>query len=82
METKAANINRKKLVDVKYLSEFLSIKASTIYQWAELGQIPCIKLNGCLRFDMDEINKWLDSCKKDHVSDYNPILRLEARRGG
>jgi len=82
METKAANINNKKLVDIKYLSDFLSIKASTIYQWAELKQIPCLKINGCLRFDIDEIKSWIQSCKKDRVSDYNPILRLEARKGG
>jgi len=82
METKSANINNKKLVDVKYLSDFLSVKASTIYQWAELGQIPCLKIKGCLRFDINDINAWLDACKKGIVSDYNPILRLEARKGG
>ena len=70
------------LINVKELSRFLGVKESTLYQWAELKQIPCLKLNGCLRFDKDEINKWIQSCKKDRVSDYNPILRLEARKGG
>jgi len=70
------------IVDVKTLSIFLCVKQSTLYQWSELGQIPCYKVNGCLRFDMVEIKAWINSCKKDNVSDYNPILRLEARKGG
>ena len=70
------------IVDVKTLSIFLCVKQSTLYQWSELGQIPCYKVNGCLRFDMVEIKAWIKSCKKDNVSDYNPILRLEARKGG
>jgi len=69
-------------VDVKTLATFLRVKQSTLYQWAELGQIPSYKVNGCLRFDMDEIKEWIKSCKKDIVSAYNPILRLEARKGG
>ena len=71
-----------KIVGVKTIAILLCVKQSTLYQWAELGQIPCYKVNGCLRFDMDEIKEWIKSCKKDHVSDYNPILRLEARKGG
>jgi excisionase family DNA binding protein len=58
-------------VDVKTLATFLRVKQSTLYQWAELGQIPSYKVNGCLRFDMDDIKAWIKSCKKDNVSDYN-----------
>jgi excisionase family DNA binding protein len=69
-------------VGVKVISKFLGVKEPTLYQWAELGQIPCYKINGCLRFDSEEIKEWVKSCKKDCVSDYNPLLRLEARKGG
>jgi len=64
-----------KLITIKEVSEILNIKPSTLYQWAELGQIPCIKLNGALRFDMDDIKKWVDSCKKVATSSYNPFAQ-------
>ena len=62
-----------KLVGVKEISELLGIKLSTIYQWAELRQIPHIKLNGSLRFDPADIEKWVKSCKKETVTDYNGL---------
>ncbi|MCL4492076.1 MAG: helix-turn-helix domain-containing protein [Nitrospirae bacterium] len=72
----------KRLLTVKDVALMLSAKESTVYQWAELGQIPCIKLNGSLRFDIDDISVWIESCKKQVTSAYNPLLRLEARKGG
>ena len=73
-----------KLVGVKEISELLGIKPSTIYQWAELGQIPCYKLNGSLRFDMEDIMKWIKSCKKESESSYNPLIqtRCPGREAG
>ncbi len=64
-----------KLLDVKEISQILNVKPSTIYQWAELGQIPCFKLNGCLRFDIDDITVWIKSCKKATHSSYNPLVQ-------
>ncbi len=60
-----------KLLTVKDVSEILRTKPKTIYQWAELGQIPCIKLNGSLRFDPDDIYKWINQCKKGSSEGYN-----------
>jgi len=45
-----------KFLTVKEVAHIINVKPKTIYQWAKLGQIPCIKLNGCLRFDLDDIN--------------------------
>ncbi|HBR17576.1 MAG TPA: hypothetical protein DD725_08235 [Deltaproteobacteria bacterium] len=75
------NGKRNQLITVKELSEVLSVKESTLYQWAELGQIPSIKLNGSLRFDLSDVEKWIQSCKKPVISDYNPLIKLEARKG-
>ena len=73
-----------KLVGVKKIAEFLNVKPSTLYQWAELGQIPCYKLNGSLRFDMEDIMNWIKSCKKDSESSYNPLIqtRCPGREAG
>lgn len=64
-----------KLLDVKEIASMLNVKPSTLYQWAELGQIPSIKLNGALRFDLDDILKWIKSCKKGVDSGYNPLIQ-------
>ena len=44
-----------KIITVKELETILKVNKKTLYQWAELGQIPCIKMQGCLRFDLDEV---------------------------
>jgi excisionase family DNA binding protein len=64
-----------KIITIKELSELLKINKKTLYNWAELGQIPCIKLNGCLRFNVDDIHAWITSCKKDPDSSYNPLTQ-------
>lgn len=71
-----------KLLDVKEIASMLSVKPSTLYQWAELGQIPCIKLNGCLRFDLEDIQKWIKACKKAGDSGYNPFTQARSPRKG
>ena len=68
------------LLTVKEVSKILNVKPSTLYQWAELGQIPCFKLNGALRFDLADIQEWIKSCKKEADSGYN--LTIQTRGPG
>lgn len=70
-----------KLIDIKTLSEVLSVKPSTLYQWVELGKIPYYKLNGAIRFNESEISGWLSSCKIEKVG-YNAIEGRKPRKGG
>ncbi len=53
----------KPLKNVKDIASYLNVSPKTLYQWAELRQIPHVKLNGCLRFDQDSIDKWIEDCK-------------------
>lgn len=71
-----------KLVGVKEVAEMLGVKPSTLYQWAELGQIPCIKINGCLRFSEEDIKNWLDTCKNTSAERYNMPTGRRPRKGG
>jgi excisionase family DNA binding protein len=71
-----------KFFSAKDIAEMLNVKPSTVYQWAELGQIPCIKLNGCLRFDLEDILSWVKSCKKAALSEYNPLIQTRGPRKG
>jgi len=52
-----------KLLDISQLSEMLNVKKKTIYDWTHKGQIPFIKLGGLIRFDPEEIQKWVTSKK-------------------
>ncbi len=54
-----------KIITINELSEFLKVKPKTLYQWAKSKQIPCLKLNGALRFDLDDIHKWIESHKSN-----------------
>jgi len=71
-----------KLLDVKEIAQILSVKPSTLYQWAELGQIPCIKINGALRFDIEDVLNWIKSCKKNVESSYNPLIQIRSPKKG
>ena len=76
-----------KLIDIKSLSEILSIKPNTLYAWVELGKIPHYKLNegkGAVRFSIEEINNWLlSTCKIDPIR-YNTTVKVESpkQKGG
>ncbi len=71
-----------KLLSVKELSQIINVKPSTLYQWAELGQIPSIKLNGARRFDLEDILRWIESCKNEATSEYNPLIQTRSPREG
>ncbi len=70
-----------KILTVKQVSEMIQAKASTIYAWAEQGQIPCFKINGLLRFDEAEVEAWIKACKKNQTC-YNGLIQARARKGG
>jgi excisionase family DNA binding protein len=52
-----------KLVSIKELSQFLNVKESTLYAWVHNGTIPSYKLNGLLRFELEEIIEWVKNSK-------------------
>ena len=60
-----------KLITIQELSELIKVKPKTLYQWAELKQIPFLKLNGALRFDLDDIESWIAGCKNGNGRGYN-----------
>jgi excisionase family DNA binding protein len=63
------------LLTVKAVSEWLQVKPSTIYLWAEHGGIPHMKLGRLLRFDAKEIEAWLQQQRHDATSE-----RIQRRR--
>ena len=52
-------------LDITSLAERLGIKRSTLYAWAEQGDIPHLNLGRLLRFDPEEIDAWLQAHRRD-----------------
>ncbi len=53
-----------RIVPIKVVSEFLMVKQSTVYSWVRMNSIPFHKLNGLIRFDMDEIENWVKTSRQ------------------
>ena len=51
------------LVTIKELSAYLTVKESTLYSWVHNGTIPFHRLNGLIRFDMREIESWVEASR-------------------
>ncbi len=49
--------------DIRQLANYLNVKPATLYAWAAQGKIPSLKLHGLLRFQQDEIDQWLETCR-------------------
>ena len=66
------------LLTVKELADQLHIKSATLYAWAAGGKIPCVKLHGLVRFRLEDIERWIESCQVPT----NPRISHRATSGG
>lgn len=60
-----------KIYSIKKVAEFLNIKESTLYSWVSTNKIPSYKINGLIRFDMDEIETWI---KESKINQKTPLI--------
>jgi excisionase family DNA binding protein len=58
----------RKFLTIYELSQYLGIKKSTIYAWAEAQVLPHYKLGRMVRFKKDEIDSWMESKRKQVVA--------------
>jgi excisionase family DNA binding protein len=54
-----------KLLTISELALFLNIKQKTIYARAEAGEIPHYHIGRLIRFRLDEIDAWLETCRNE-----------------
>lgn len=54
-------MTEKEYLSITDLSNYLSIKAATLYSKAERGEIPCYKIGRLLRFKKSEIDQWMEA---------------------
>ena len=50
----------KDLLSISQAATLLNISKSTLYKWAELRKIPSVKLGRCVRFDIADVEKWIN----------------------
>ena len=53
----------KRLINIKELSKFLGVSVNTLYAWVNQHKIPFVKCNGIIRFDMKDIEDWIEENK-------------------
>lgn len=51
------------LLTVSELSEYLCVKEKTLYAKVEAGEIPHYRIGRLIRFRLDEIEAWLETCR-------------------
>ena len=69
------NMTKKRYVNINEVSEYTSLPVKSLYELASLGRMPSIKLGRRVLFDLQDIDKMMESmkrtCNKEEVIDYN-----------
>ena len=53
-----------RLVDAGAIAELLGVPKSWVLESARSGAIPCVRLGRYVRFDLDDVEMWVGSCKQ------------------
>jgi len=56
-------IMQKRYINAKELSEYLSLPIGSLYQMTSRKQIPYVKIGRLLKFDIKDLDKWLEKKK-------------------
>ena len=53
-----------RLLDAIEVAERLGVPVSWVRESARSGAIPCVRLGRYVRFDMADVEAWLEACKR------------------
>jgi excisionase family DNA binding protein len=53
-----------RLWTVREVSEFLGVHEKTVYDWVNRGGLPCFRLGNRLRFDANDVLRWVSARKE------------------
>jgi excisionase family DNA binding protein len=74
-----------KLLTILEVSSYLSIKRKTLYAKVESGEIPHYRIGHLVRFRLEDINAWLERCRRGD-SRQSPVPKrrraISGRSGG
>ena len=54
----------KRFYKIDEVAVYLGFSVSTVRKWIRLGSIPFCKINGGIRLDKQEIDKWVTKSKR------------------
>ena len=57
---------QKRYLRIPEVADYLGFSISAIRKWVRRGAIPFNKVNGGIRFDIEQINQWLENEKVSH----------------
>lgn len=60
MKMMGGYMDQNALLNVKQVAQYLQLKESTIYSWAQDGKIPAIKIGRTWRFRRADLESWLE----------------------
>jgi excisionase family DNA binding protein len=53
-----------RLVDAKAVAERLGVPKSWVLESARRDAIPTVRLGRYVRFDLDDVDRWVEDCKR------------------
>jgi excisionase family DNA binding protein len=57
---------KKRYVNIKQISEYTSLPVKSIYDLSNQGKFPCIKYGRRILFDLQDVDKLMDSLKRPY----------------
>jgi len=69
MKMMGGYMDQNALLNVKQVAQYLQLKESTIYSWAQDGKIPAIKIGRTWRFRRTDLESWLERHLKGEASE-------------
>jgi excisionase family DNA binding protein len=64
-DTEQSPIGAEKFLTVPDVASILSVKESTVYQWAKSGEIPHYRLGRIVRFKRKDLEVWIEGHRKE-----------------
>ena len=53
-----------RLLDARAVAERLGVPESWVRESARSGAMPCVRLGRYVRFDLADVERWLEECKQ------------------
>ena len=67
------------LLNVNDVAKFLRVNVSTVYSWAQNGELPAIKIGRSWRFRQSDLEIWLDENRQDREPNSQAFSDAESR---
>jgi excisionase family DNA binding protein len=62
----------KRLLDARGAADYLSLSRAKLYQWSNKGKIPSVKIGGSRRFDVLDLDEFVEKLKAEQAENGRP----------